>query len=68
MIVDVKPEIGDSVDRILRRIDLDVFFCSVQDVSHPDRFQVIYILDRFAVRKTDAAANLINKIKKIVLY
>jgi hypothetical protein len=49
MIVDVKSEIGDSVDRILRRIDLNVFFCSVQDVSHPDRFQVIYILDRFAV-------------------
>ena len=64
MIVDMKSEIGDSVDRILRRIDLDVFLCSVQDVSHPDRFQVIYILDRFAVRKTDAAANLKKKNNK----
>jgi hypothetical protein len=63
MIVDMKSEIGDSVDRILRRIDLDVFLCSVQDVSHPDRFQVIYILDRFAVSKTDAAANLKKKKK-----
>ena len=58
MIVDVKSEIGDSVQRILRRINLNMFLGRVQDVRDPDLLQIGEVLDRLAVRQADARNNL----------
>lgn len=60
MIIDVKSEIGDPVERILCRINLNVFLGRVQDVRDPDLLQVREVLDRLSVRQADTRKNLVT--------
>jgi hypothetical protein len=53
------------MERILRRIDLNMFLGRVQDVRDPDLLQVREVLDRLAVRQADARNNLEKESKAI---